>query len=87
MTNVNARILPPVYAPFAPARDVEGGHVQAIVGSRIEITAVANQSVANELDPGAVNAWLQVGVRRVPLAVQGTTLKGTLLASADRAAR
>ena len=83
VTNVNARALPPAYAPLAPIREVEGGHVQAIAGSRVEIRAMANQPVNTELEVGTLAAWIQILNRRIPMTVQGSTLTGVIPATED----
>jgi len=84
VTAVNVRVLPPVYAPFAPVREVAGGNVQAIVGSRLEISASATQPprpprVVDDTE----SAWLQAGAVRLAMTPHAKTLTATITLQRD----
>ena len=84
VTAVNVRVLPPAYASFVPPREVSGGHVKAIIGSRLEITAAVNQVPKS---PTALNplqaAWLQIGAMRSPMTPHGKTTVATVPLQSD----
>jgi hypothetical protein len=84
VTAVNVRVLPPDYAPFAPVRDVAGGHVQAIIGSRLEIAATVTQTPRQpRAGSEADTAWLLAGTARQPMAVSGRTLNASVTVQRD----
>jgi len=84
VTAVSVRVLPPVYAPFAPVREVAGGNVQAITGSRLEISAsVTRLPRPPRLVGDTESAWLQAGTVRLPMALNDKTLTATVTLQRD----
>ncbi|MCZ7645119.1 MAG: hypothetical protein M5U26_07515 [Planctomycetota bacterium] len=85
VTGVRVRVHPPAYAVEAPIREVGGGDVEAVAGSRLEIHAACNQTPIEpaRLGAGEYAAWLEVQGRQIPMQARGRDLVGELPLKAE----
>jgi len=84
IASVNVRVHPPTYATFAPIREVAGGHVQAVAGSRLEIVASSTHPPrVAPLVNGTLTAWIEAGGQRSAISIDGSTLTANVILTRD----